>query len=204
MMEAQTWNDYDRIGALRSRAEKAWDAERRSAAIEQEKSALTAYRDRVFCLCLGFTGNSADARDLTQDTFAKALVHYGQVNPEHAQAWLLCIARNTCLDHLRRRKVRGPEQPVSEFSAIDWRTPEDNAGSEEEIRIVRKAIAALPGRLREVLVMREYGELSYQEIGRALRISGSTVTSRLNRARRAVLKFYREEHHEITRTPERP
>jgi RNA polymerase sigma factor (sigma-70 family) len=149
-------------------------------------------------------GNSADARDLTQDTFAKALDHYGQDNPEHVQAWLLCIARNACLDYLRRRKVRGPQQPVSEFSAIDWRTPEDNAGSEEEIRIVRKAIAALPGRLREVLVMREYGELSYQEIGRTLHISGSTVTSRLNRARRAVLDFYREEHLEVTRNPERP
>ena len=162
--------------------------------IEADKISLMAFRDRIFCLCLGFMGNAADARDLTQDTFAKALAHYDQDNPEHVQAWLLRIARNICLDQLRRKKVRGPQQAVSEFTAIDWRTPELNAGAQEEIRIVRKAIAALPQRLREVLVMREYGELSYQEIGHNLHISPATVTSRLNRARQAVLHFYQEEN----------
>ncbi len=146
-------------------------------ASEDEKISLMAFRDKIFCLCLGFIGNAADARDLTQDTFAKALVHYGHDKPEHVQAWLMRIARNICLDQLRRRKVRGPQQPVSEFTAIDWQTPECNAGTEEEIRIVRKAIAVLPRCLREALVMREYGELSYQEIGRALQISAATVSS---------------------------
>ena len=157
---------------------------------------LLAYRDKVFCLCLGFVGNAADARDLTQDTFAKALVHCREAEPGRLQGWIMRIARNTCLDQARRRKVRGPLQPVSEFAAVDWRTPESNAGREEEIAIVRRSIARLPGRLRDVLVMREYGELSYEEIALALEISSGTVMSRLNRARRSVLKFYREEHHE--------
>lgn len=156
---------------------------------------LLVFKDKVFCLCLGFVGNAADARDLTQDTFAKALVHYGEASPDRLQAWIMRIARNTCLDQARRRKVRGLPQPVSEFSAVDWRTPEDNAGSQENILIIRKAIAGLPRHQRDVLIMREYGELSYQEIGHALRISLGTVMSRLNRARQAVLKFYQEEHH---------
>jgi RNA polymerase sigma factor (sigma-70 family) len=202
-MEAQTWSGTERLGGVRARAGETRAAGRLNLASELGKSALPAYRERVFFLCLGFMGNSADARDLTQDTFAKALAHYSQDNPEHVQAWLLRIARNACLDHLRLRKVRGPQFPVSEFSAIDWRTPEDNAGAEEEIRIVREAIAALPCRLREVLVMHEYGELSCLEISRALRISCGTATSRLHRARQAVLSYYREEHHEIKRTPER-
>jgi len=157
---------------------------------------LLVFRDKVFCLCLGFAGNAADARDLAQDTFAKALAHYSRARPKNAQAWIMRIARNTCLDQARRRKVRGPLQPVSEFAAVDWRTPEWNAGREEEITIVRKAIASLPRRQRDVLVMREYGELSYQEIALALGVSSGTVMSRLNRARQAVLRFYREEHHE--------
>ena len=157
---------------------------------------LLGYRDKVFCLCLGFVGNAADARDLTQDTFTKALAHCREAKPDHMQAWLMRIARNTCLDQARRRKIRGPQQQVSELSAVDWQTPEDIAGAEDEIRIVRKAIAGLPRRQREVLVMREYGELSYQEIALALGISSGTVMSRLNRARQAVLRFYREEHHE--------
>ncbi|MCU0236949.1 MAG: RNA polymerase sigma factor [Acidobacteria bacterium] len=159
---------------------------------------LLACRDRVYCLCLGFAGNAADARDLAQETFAKALSHYEADRPENPQAWIMRIARNTCLDQARRRKSRGPLHPISEWTAVDGRTPESEAGREEEIAIVRRAIAALPGRLREVLVMREYGELAYQEIALALDLSAGTVMSRLNRARRAVLKFYREEHHEKT------
>ncbi len=204
MMEAQAWSAYGRNDNVRVRQAKTWKAEGPSQALENWEAALPGFRDKVFFLCLGFMGNNADARDLTQDTFAKALAHYRQDNPEHMQAWLLRIARNSCLDQLRRRKAHGPQQPVSEFSAIDWRTPEDIAGAEEEIRIVRKAVAALPYRLREVLVMREYGELSCQEISRTLRISAGTMTSRLSRARRAVLRFYREEHNETARTAERP
>ncbi len=156
---------------------------------------LLGYKDKVFCLCLGFAGNAADARDLAQDTFAKALAHCREAAPDCLQAWVMRIARNTCLDQARRRKVRGPQQPVSEFSAVDWRTPEDHAGSQEDILIVRKAIAGLPQGQRDVLVMREYGELSYQEIGQALGIGTGTVMSRLNRARRSVLKFYQEEQY---------
>lgn len=156
---------------------------------------LLGYRDKIFCLCLGFVGNAADARDLTQDTFAKALSHCHEAETGRLQAWIMRIARNTCLDQVRRRKTRGAFHPVFESSAVEFRTPEDNAGAEDEIRVVRKAIASLPRRQRDVLVMREYGELSYQEIGRALHISTGTVMSRLNRARRSVLRFYQEEHH---------
>lgn len=154
---------------------------------------LPSYQDRVFFLCLGFMGNAADARDLTQDTFAKALAHADQAPPEHMQAWLLCIARNSCLDHKRRCKVRGPLQPLSEFSAVCRQTPEDHAGAAEEIRIVRRAIARLPRRLHDVLVMREYGELSCQEISGAMGIGHGTVSKRLKRARQLVLRYYLEE-----------
>jgi RNA polymerase sigma factor (sigma-70 family) len=157
---------------------------------------LLPFRDKVFCLCLGFAGNAADARDLAQDTYAKALAHYARIRPENPQAWIMRIARNTCLDLARRKRTRGGgQQTVSELSAVDWRTPEASACREEEIGIVRAAIAGLPRRQRDVLVMREYGELSYGEIAQALSISMGTVMSRLNRARLAVLRFYREEHH---------
>ncbi len=160
-----------------------------------DRQELLASRDRVYCLCLGFVGNAADARDLAQETFAKALAHFEADRPANPQAWIMRIARNTCLDQARRKKSRGPQHPISEWHAVDGRTPESEAGREEEIAIVRRAIAGLPGRLREVLVMREYGELSYQEIALALGIGTGTVMSRLNRARSAVLRFYQEEHH---------
>ena len=161
----------------------------------QSWESLLACKEKVFCLCLGFVGNAADAGDLAQETYAKALAHYEHDRPVNPQAWILCIARNTCLDQLRRRKKRGSLHPVSEFSAVEWRTPETSAAAADEIRIVRRAIASLPRRQRDVLVMREYGELTYQEIAVALGIGSGTVMSRLNRARQAVLRFYQEEQH---------
>ncbi|MCU0236774.1 MAG: sigma-70 family RNA polymerase sigma factor [Acidobacteria bacterium] len=155
---------------------------------------LPSYLDRVYCLCLGFMGNAADARDLTQDTCVKALASYDRDHPQHVQAWLLCIARNSCLDHMRRRKVRGPLQPISETSAVSWETPEAHAGTVEDIRIMRRAIACLPRRLRDVLVMREYGELTCREIGATLGIGNGTVSKRLKRSRQLVLRYYQEAH----------
>jgi RNA polymerase sigma-70 factor (ECF subfamily) len=196
MIQARTWNEYGRRESSLVLSETPWTIRDRDLANKAGKMDLQAFNDRIFCLCLGYMGNAADARDLTQDTLAKALVHYGQDNPEHVQAWIMAIARNTCLDHLRRRKARGPQQPISEFTAIDWRTSEDNASKDEEIRIVRKAISCLPAPLREVLVLREYGELSYEEISRALDIHIAAVRSRLSRARQAVLRFYLEEQND--------
>jgi RNA polymerase sigma-70 factor (ECF subfamily) len=157
---------------------------------------LPFMRDRVFCLCLGFMGNVADARDLTQETFARALAHYGQVRPDSVQAWVMRIARNACLDHLRLRRARGAQQPLSEVTAIEMMTPEDRARKEEEIRAIRRAVAALPRGLREVLIMHECGEMSYQEIARALGTRKATVASRMLRARRALLRSYRMEFHD--------
>ncbi len=160
------------------------------------RDGLLALRERVFLLCLGFVGNAADARDLAQETFAKALAHGREARPETLPAWVMRIARNSCLDLARRRRTRGPLEPVSDDCSVERETPETRAGRQEEIEIVRRAVAALPPRLRDVLVMREYGELPYEEIAAALGIRRGTVMSRLNRARAAVMSFYREEQHE--------
>lgn len=157
-----------------------------------EKNTLLAMQNRIYRLCLRFIGNPADARDLTQDTLIKALTHYPQDNPGCVQAWIMRIARNVCLDHLRRRKCHGAQQPVHEWTAIEWQTPEHLANVQEEIRIVRWAITQLPPGLRQVLVMHEYGGLSCQEIGRALNIAHATARARLIRARLGVLRHYRE------------
>ena len=195
MMEVQVSSAASPAIAIEAPRPLASEAVTRGPAVSEEaKQAMLSYQEKVFCLCLGFMGNAADASDLTQDTFAKALTHYDRDNPDHMQAWLLRIARNSCLDQMRRFKVRGPQQPLSEHCAISWKTPEDHAGAAEEIRIVRKAIASLPRQLRDVLVMREYGELSCQEIGHAMGIGQATVSKRLKRARQAVLCHYQEEH----------
>jgi RNA polymerase sigma-70 factor (ECF subfamily) len=63
-------------------------------------------------------------------------------------------------------------------------------------QFLKKSIQRLPKKYREVFVLREYGELSYQEIAKTLRLNNGTVMSRLNRARRKIVVFFQEGYHE--------
>jgi RNA polymerase sigma factor (sigma-70 family) len=162
---------------------------------EAVRSELIDFHEIVFRFCLGFARNAMDARDLTQETYAKALAHADAAPRDHLKAWILCIARNTFLDQVRRIRVRNLLGRELETDGTEWRTPESNACDQERICVVRKAIRRLPRKLRETLIMREYGELSYEEIGQVLNIRTGTVMSRLNRARQAVIRLYWEEHH---------
>ena len=156
---------------------------------------LLEQRRNVFLLCLGFTGNPADARDLAQETFARALARPAVLPDAAYRPWLLRIARNACIDHQRRRRIRRLFMPRLAPDERDHRTPDGNLDRDREIARVRRAIQSLPHPLREVLVLREYGDLSYQEIAAALDIKRGTVMSRLNRARTAVVGMIREECH---------
>lgn len=157
---------------------------------------LLEQRRDVFLLCLGFTGNPADARDLAQETFARALARPAVLPEEAYRPWLLRIARNACIDHERRRRVRRLFMPRLAPDEQDRQTPDNNLDRDRGIARVRAAIRSLSRPLREVLVLREYGELSYREIAAALDLKQGTVMSRLNRARDAVIRMVKEECHE--------
>ena len=77
----------------------------------------------------------------------------------------------------------------------DAMTPDHHHIRDEEIARVRAAIRSLPHSLREVLVLREYAELSYREIATELNLKEGTVMSRLNRARAAIIRMSKEENH---------
>jgi RNA polymerase sigma-70 factor (ECF subfamily) len=151
-----------------------------SAAVE----ALLAHRKTVFLICLGFARNRGDAEDLAQETYLHALRRVPELRDETLlKAWLCRIARNTCLDHLRRAKLR---RFIGLAEAPEPRTPgtpETLLQNEERYLALRAAVVAMPGKLRDVLVLREYGELAYQEIAVSLGIEPGTVMSRLHRAR---------------------
>jgi len=156
---------------------------------------LAAYREDVFRLCLGFSRNAAEAEDLCHDVFLKAFARVpGLREPAGARIWLLRIARTTCLDHLRRLRLL-PTVRVEEAARAmaDHPGPEAlSEASEERVRL-KAAIRALPRKQREVLVLREYGGLSYDDLARILRIRPGTVMSRLNRARKAVTAAFKGE-----------
>jgi len=156
---------------------------------------LLEHQRSVFLLCLGYTGNPADARDMAQETFARALARPGRIPHDACRPWLLRIARNLCIDGQRRQKIRRIFMPRLARDEHDAITPDRRHLRNEEIASVRRAIRALSRPLKDVLVLREYGELSYKEIAAALNLKQGTVMSRLNRARAAVLHAIQEESH---------
>ena len=155
-------------------------------------------REAVFRICLGFSRNASDAEDLSQDVYLKAYRSLEKVRHAYlVKEWLFRIARNTCLDHSKKRRLdRELERATSPGYAVDPRTPEAAAIAVERLRALKSAVSRLPRKQREVFVLREYGGLSYEELGRVLGAKSGTVMSRLNRAREAVASFVKEAEHE--------
>ncbi len=157
--------------------------------------ALMGYQEAVFRICLGFCRNPSDAEDLAQDVYLKAFRKIGTIrNPDSHREWLLRVARNVCLDYLKKtRKVRRfPSRDENLEASVTDVILEGPAEEGDRLRKLKQAIARLPRKQKEVLVLREYGHLSYQELAQTLRIKEGTVMSRLNRARRAVVKLMKE------------
>ncbi len=159
--------------------------------------ALLTHRATVFLICLGFVRRRGDAEELAQETYLRALRRVPELRDETlVKPWLCRIARNTCLDHLRRARLRRfiglSDAPEPRAAA----TPETLLQDEERYQALREAVAALPRKLREVLVLREYGGLGYQEIADVLVIELGTVMSRLHRARAQLVRQLRSEARE--------
>ena len=147
------------------------------------------YQGRMFALARHYTRNAVEIEDLVQDTFLKA---YSRLDSFQHQSsfytWLYRIAVNTILDYMKRvarSPVHGVEDPEVVRSPGPTRGvgPDARMQQEEIARITHAVLAELPDIFRTVLVMREFDELSYQEIADVLGISIGTVESRLFRAR---------------------
>ena len=151
------------------------------------------YSRRVFGLCRYMLDSRESAEDATSEVFLKlqrSIQSYDGSSPFHR--WLLRVAGNHCVDALRRRK-RGRQvvMEVEEGAAvIEATSPEPSplgaVLSAEERAKVRDAIARLPENYRVPLVLRYYGELSYDEIARQLGLKRDYVAALLFRAKQEL------------------
>ena len=150
---------------------------------------IAARREQIFLICLGYTRNPVEAEELAQDVTCRAWERAGSFRDvEHMGRWLIVLTRNRCREHFRTARLRGLLLNRNRPETIERETPEDLVLRAEITRSVKSAVARLPEKLRSVLVLREYGELSYREIAETLDLDLGTVMSRLNRARRYVLR----------------
>lgn len=161
------------------------------------------YQGRIFALARHYTWNPVEIEDLVQDTFLKA---YGRLESFQHQSsfytWLYRIATNTILDFLKRRgrsPVQTVEDPELTAGAGDRSVsrPDARLEREEVARITHEVLGELPDIFRTVLVMREFDELTYQEIADTLGISIGTVESRLFRARARFKQKLLQRHPEF-------
>jgi RNA polymerase sigma-70 factor (ECF subfamily) len=149
---------------------------------------------RIFALAYGMLGREEDARDATQETFLAAFRNLrGFRGDAKVSSWLHRIAVNQCITRQRRAKVRGEtaledeaERNASVFALPIDASPARSAEAIERSQAVRRAVGSLPPDLRQVVVMKEFEELTFQQIADALEIPLSTVKSRLYTALRQL------------------
>jgi RNA polymerase sigma-70 factor (ECF subfamily) len=151
---------------------------------------LNGYLDGLYGYAVVLSRNSTEAEDLVQETCLRALRSMGQLRPDGNQkSWLFTILRNVWLNQVRQRRT-GPDLVELDSNENGAAVPADTAPDAYEVYVskveqeqVRAAIQQLPVEFREIIILREYEELSYQEIARVLNCPPGTVMSRLARAR---------------------
>ena len=142
---------------------------------------------RIFALSYGMLGREEDARDATQETFLAAFRNLRNFRGEaKVSSWLHRIAVNQCISRQRRSKVRSEsaledeqETHASSFATSMSYSPAHVAEGRQETVAVRRAVNSLPVELRQVVVMKEFEELTFREIAETLDLPLSTVKSRL-------------------------
>jgi RNA polymerase sigma-70 factor, ECF subfamily len=142
---------------------------------------------RIFALTYGMLGREEDARDVTQETFLAAFRNLRGFRGEaKVSSWLHRIAVNQCISRQRRAKVRSESALDDEmqgnstsFAAPLSYSPARVAEGRQQTAAVRRAVNSLPLDLRQVIVMKEFEELTFREIADVLDLPLSTVKSRL-------------------------
>lgn len=152
------------------------------------------YRARIINLVSRFINDRDRAQEIAQEVFLRVYVHRERYQPTGKfSTWLYTIAVNLAKNEIRRR-VRAKDSTSLDrliemtgdsgrFTADLGPRPDRRLRQREIQEHVARALAELPDRYREVIILRDVQQLSYEEIERILNIPGGTVRSRINRAR---------------------
>ncbi len=144
------------------------------------------YRPRVYRFALKLLKDSDQAEDCTQEAFLKAQKGIAGLRAAPSlKAWLFSIMRNEVFEHFRKTRRNGQ---LGDEDVWSGKSPHDEVVSVEATEIVQQTIARLKDEYREVLVLREYEQMSYAEIAEVTGNTESSVKSRLFKARKALVK----------------
>jgi len=150
------------------------------------------HRDRVYTFAWYFLGNREDAEDVAQEVLIRLWDHWQEVESARLPAWITRVARNACLDLLRKRKSyrgvvsgEGDEEALARVASGEP-NPEKLVEASEFQRQLECALQTLPEIHRTVVVLREIQGLKYDEIAESLGLPLNTVKVYLHRGRREL------------------
>ena len=150
---------------------------------------LQRHRARIIRICLRMLGNRNEAEEAAQDSFVKIYFHLRDYDRSRSfTVWSASIAINECRDRLRKRSrtsrmFRDLSAADSEQARLDALGTDNGS---EKLDAVEQALEKLPAKLKEVIVLKAYGEHSYDDIAKILKVRVGTVMSRLFRARKKL------------------
>jgi RNA polymerase sigma-70 factor (ECF subfamily) len=167
------------------------------------------YRDSVYFMLLKMVNNKDDADDLTIEAFGKAFKRLHQYTPNFAfSTWLFKIASNNAIDFIRKKKnettfsldktvsnEEGTEMSMNVKS--DTLDPESNFMKKQKVEMLRVLVDKLKPKYKQLIEMRYYEELSYEEIAEKLDLPIGTVKAQLFRARDFLYQVLKNTEHKM-------
>jgi len=169
---------------------------------------LNKYRESIYFMMFKMVQNSDDADDLTIEAFGKAFKRLDQYVPNYAfSTWLFRIATNNCIDFIRKKRLNTMsidksmdeskgEQPFITLESKGL-NPEQTVIKEQKIKMMRKVVDQLKPRYKNLVVLRYFHELSYEEIAKELNIPLGTVKAQLFRAREFLFQIMKNSRDKI-------
>lgn len=172
---------------------------------------VRTHHRRVYGLCYRFTGNGADAEDLTQDVFLKVYSNLASFDMGRGslQVWITTMTRNLLVDNFRRTRnqratgsldegwdVTDELRPVDRLVSPSL-SPHESAAQKELSKMVQDALACVSVELREAVILRDLQDLDYKEIAQVLGIPEGTVKSRISRGRAELARLLERNQREV-------
>lgn len=150
-------------------------------------------RDAVYGYLVYMTRNTSLAEDLSQEVFLRMFLHLGKFREESSvRTWALSIARNVFLSYAKRKQpVLLEEQEWETLPDTGSSQPEEEALKKERVEAVRRCLMCLSEQERTVLLLRDFQELSYEEVGKIMGLKPEVVKSRIYRARQKFKEVYK-------------
>ncbi len=148
---------------------------------------VTRYKKLIYNAVYNFTKSREEVDDLSQEVFLKIYKSLDKYNPEYKfSTWSVTIARNLCVDLLRKKKLSITSMDEIENFSRDDNTPENKYLCKEKTLSIRKAIDGLPENYRTPVVLYYQKGKAYKEIAQILNLPVTIVKNRLYRARLAL------------------